>query len=63
MFVTGFLTAIYVMIALIAAAVTYDEHRRKQGHSLLMTMLGFGACAVWPLTVVSVAIAARFHNT
>ena len=63
MFLTGFLTAIYVMIALAAAAMTYDEQRRTNGRNLFLTLLGFGACTIWPVTVLGVAIAARFQNT
>ncbi|QCO58140.1 hypothetical protein EOK75_20505 (plasmid) [Pseudorhodobacter turbinis] len=63
MLLVGFFMTFYIVIALIAATMTYCEQRRTQGHSTLYTLLGFIACAFWPLTLASLAVSAKLHET
>lgn len=59
MFVIGFLTASYLVVALLAAVMTYVEQQQTEQRSLLMKSLGFLACAIWPVTFLTVAVAAQ----
>lgn len=59
MFVIGFLTASYLVVALLAAVMTYVEQQQTGDRSLLMKTLGFLACAFWPVTFLTVAVAAQ----
>lgn len=58
-FIIGFLTASYLLVAVIAATMTYYEQRENGSNSVLFRTLGFLACAVWPLTFLTVAVAAQ----
>ena len=51
MFTTGLMIITYVAIATLAALMTYCEQRRDQNRSTVYNLLGFLACAVWPLTL------------
>lgn len=59
MFVMGFLTASYLVIALMAATMTYVEQQQTGKRSLMMKTMGYLACALWPITFVTVAVAAQ----
>ena len=59
MFVMGFLTASYLVIALMAAMMTYIEQQQTGQRSLMMKTMGYLACALWPITFVTVAVAAQ----
>lgn len=63
MFVIGFLTASYLVVALLAAVMTYVEQQQTGDRSLLMKSLGFVACAFWPITFLTVAFAAQRSAT
>lgn len=51
MFTAGVLTTLYLAIATLAAAMTYCEQRRDKNRTTFYNLLGFVACAVWPLTL------------
>lgn len=50
-------TFLYFLVAGIAALLTYVEQRNTGDRNMMLTTLGFTACAVWPLTVLTVAVA------
>ena len=54
---TGYLIldAIYVVIALAALAMTRAEARASGPRSTMETLLGYLACAAWPVTLVIIA--------
>jgi hypothetical protein len=58
-FLFGFCAAIYVIIAVFAVAMTYDEQQRTGGRSLVMRILGFLACLFWPFTLAAIIISLR----
>lgn len=58
MFTFGFLTSLYICIAAMAALMTYCEQRRDKTRSTLYNLLGFLACALWPVTLGLMALAA-----
>lgn len=58
MFTVGFLTSLYLCIAALAALMTYCEQRRDAKRSFLHNLLGFVACALWPVTLGLMVIAA-----
>lgn len=58
MFTTGLLIALYSVVAALAAAMTYCEQRCDKNRSTFYNILGFVACAGWPLTLIVVAFAA-----
>lgn len=58
MFTVGFLTSLYLCIAALAALMTYCEQRRDRTRSTLHNLLGFLACALWPVTLGLTALAA-----
>jgi hypothetical protein len=58
MFTFGFLTSLYICIAAVAALMTYCEQRRDKSRSTLHNLLGFLACALWPVTLSLTAVAA-----
>lgn len=59
MFMVGFMTASYLVVALLAATMTYVEQQQTGDRSILLKSLGFLACAFWPVTFVTVAVAAQ----
>lgn len=59
MLLFGFIMTFYIVIAAIAAVMTYCEQRRTQGRSTIYTLLGFIACAFWPLTLAGLAVSAK----
>lgn len=59
MFITGFMIGIYTLIAALAAVLTYYEQRDREDPSVLYSALGFLACLFWPLTLMTVLVAAR----
>jgi len=59
MFMIGFLTASYLVVALLAATMTYVEQQQTGDRSMLLKSLGFLACALWPVTFVTVVYAAQ----
>lgn len=56
---TALMMIVYTAIALFAAVMTYDEQCQKSEQNVLCKGLGFLACAVWPVTVLAVVIAAK----
>lgn len=58
---TALLTALYLVIALFAAAMTYDEQCQKGPLSTLRKAFGFGACALWPVTLMAVFVAVNLR--
>lgn len=59
MFILGFFTAAYFLIALFALVMTYDEQKQTGDRGLMLKALSFLACLMWPLTFATVAVAAR----
>ncbi len=59
MFILGFLSAAYFLIASFALMMTYSEQQQTGDRSVMFKTLGFLACLFWPLTFVTVAVAAR----
>ncbi|WP_283180208.1 hypothetical protein [Gemmobacter sp. 24YEA27] len=43
---------LYLLISLIALALTYREQRRNGISSPLFRMMGFALCTIWPVTFV-----------
>ena len=61
MFTTVIFTILYLVIASAAVTLTYIEQRDTGDRNMMFTTLGFMACLVWPLTLLTVvcAIAVR----
>lgn len=59
MFILGFFTAAYFLVVLFALVMTYDEQQQTGDRGVMLKSLGFLACLFWPLTFVTVAVAAR----
>lgn len=56
---TEFLLGLYLIIALFATCMTYFEQQDTGHRSVLFRVLGFVACALWPVTLITVAIKVR----
>lgn len=56
---TALLTVAYLVVALFAAAMTYDEQCQKGQQRGMLKALGFLACAVWPVTLLAVFVAVK----
>lgn len=63
MSVTVLLITSYLIIALFAIFMTSIERKQTGNRGFVLTMLGFLACVVWPITFVTVAIAAQRSNS
>ncbi|MGJ5619623.1 hypothetical protein [Sulfitobacter sp. MF3-043] len=63
MFILGFLTAAYLLIALFALLMTYDEQQQTGKRGIMLTTLSVLACLFWPLTFLTVAVAAQSSAT
>ncbi len=59
MFISGMMIGIYMVIAALAALMTYFEQMDGEDRSVVFSLLGFAACLVWPLTLMTVLVAAR----
>ena len=59
MITVSILIGIYLVVAGLAATMTYDEQQRSSETSLAFAALGYVACALWPLTFLMVVIAAQ----
>lgn len=59
MFILGFLTAAYVLVALFALGMTYDEQQQTGSRSLVLKSLGFLACLFWPIAFVTAILTSR----
>jgi hypothetical protein len=59
MFFLSLFTIAYLMIAAFSLVMTYDEQQQTGERGLGMRTLGFLACLFWPVTFVTVALAAR----
>ncbi len=59
MFISGMMIGIYMVIAALAAMMTYFEQQDSKDRSVVFSLLGFAACLVWPLTLMTVLVAAR----
>lgn len=57
MFGLGILFTLYVMIALVAASMTYCEQQQSRKRNIVLRAMGYLACALWPLTLATVALA------
>ena len=58
MFGLGVLFTLYVMIALIAASMTYcEQQQQSRKRNIILRVLGYLACVIWPLTLATVALA------
>ena len=53
------LTFAYLLVAAFALAMTYNEQLQTGNRSLALRTLGYAACLFWPVTFVTVAVAAR----
>lgn len=63
MFTIGFLTSLYLLVATFAASMTYFEQQNSRERNILFIVLGYLACAFWPVTLVTVMIAAQRSHT
>ena len=63
MLTTVIFTMLYLFVASIAVTLTYVEQRNTGHRSMIFTALGFMACAVWPLTLLIVALAVTVRPT
>lgn len=59
MFFIALLTATYLLIALFALLMTYNEQQQTGQREMLFKAGGFLACMLWPITFFVVAIAAQ----
>jgi len=59
MFFIALLSAAYLMIALFALLMTYNEQQQTGHREMLFKAGGFLACMLWPVTFVVVAVAAQ----
>lgn len=59
MFILGFLTAAYFLIALFALMMTYDEQQLTGNRSMVLKSIGFLACLLWPLAFVTAMVTSR----
>ena len=59
MFIFGFLTAAYFLVALFAMMMTYDEQQQTGQRGLMLKALGFLACLFWPITFMTVLLTTR----
>lgn len=59
MFITVLFIASYLIIASFALFMTFEEQKQTGDRSLLLKMLGFLACMLWPITFLTVAVAAQ----
>lgn len=57
MVMTAVLSFFYVLVACLAALMTYIERRETGERGLVYTTLGFVACAVWPVTILTLLVA------
>jgi|AntRauTorckE5430_2_1112549.scaffolds.fasta_scaffold33316_2 hypothetical protein len=63
MLLTAMLSILYLAIAGFAALMSYLERCDKGEHNLMYTTLGFTACALWPLTLLTVIVALMIRPT
>jgi len=59
MFLAGVVVTLYVIIALFSASMTYCEQQQNPDTNRAYAALGYMACALWPVTLIAVACAAR----
>lgn len=57
MLITALLSVLYLFVAGLAALMSYVERCDRGDHNLMYTTLGFAACALWPLTLLTVVVA------
>ena len=58
MLLTVLFSTLYLAVAVFGAFMTYVEHRDTADSHIGGAVLGLVACALWPLTVLTVAVAA-----
>lgn len=56
------LMAVYILIALFAAGMTYAEQRQSQTMTRLFAPLAYLMCALWPLAVMAMLISMQFDR-
>jgi transketolase N-terminal domain/subunit len=60
MFLLGFLTAAYLLVAVFALMMTYDEQQQQtENRGVVLKSLGFLACLFWPLAFVTAVLTSR----
>lgn len=59
MFLLGFFTAAYILVALFALGMTYDEQQQSGNRSLMLKSLSFLACLFWPVAFVTAIVTSR----
>lgn len=59
MFISGMIIGVYLVIAALAAVMTYYEQLDSEDRSMVFTVLGFAACLFWPVTLMTVIVAAQ----
>lgn len=62
MLLLTFWTISYIIVATLAAIMTSFEQRQTHGRSPLFIVLGFVACALWPVTLVITAVSLQLHK-
>jgi hypothetical protein len=60
MFLTVILITMYVLIAVLAAAMTLIEQHTSDVTCTIYKSLGFVACAIWPFTFLVIALSVAF---
>ncbi len=63
MLIFGFVTIAYLLIALFAASMTYDEQQKSSKHGIMLGTVGYLACLLWPLTIIIVAVLVHFSTS
>ena len=53
------LLIVYLMIAAFALYMTYDEQCKSNNNNPFYNIMSFFACMLWPVTLLTVTVAAR----
>ncbi len=52
---------VYVAISVFAVYMTYHEHQRNGGRSIVMGVFSYSLCVVWPLAAAGMYVFARWQ--
>ncbi len=63
MVIFGFVTTAYLLIALFACLMTYDEQQKSGKLGIMPGTIGYLACLLWPLTIIIVAVMVHFSTS